>query len=106
MKNVLTCKVSDMKLKDCVMLISMCITEVAVNMKKFRVFGCWRGGILNVVVTFRSLVVTLHTTRFNIQQFCMVFTLLLMCCVCTSEKKNCLPYMTLTNSFFITGGES
>jgi hypothetical protein len=39
MKNVLTFKVSDMKLKDCVMLISMCMTEVAVNMKKFQVFG-------------------------------------------------------------------
>jgi len=33
----------DMKLKYCVMLIGMCITEVAVNVKKFRVFGCWGG---------------------------------------------------------------
>jgi len=50
--------------------------------------GLWmlEVGILNVVLTFSSLVVTLHTTRFNIQQFCMVFTLLL-CVVCVPQNK-------------------
>ena len=52
------------------------------------------GGILNVVLTVSSLVVTLCTTRFNIQQFCIVFTLRL-CVVCGPQNKH-LPYMTLT----------
>jgi hypothetical protein len=96
-----------MKLKDCVMLISMSMTEVAVNMKKFWVFGCWGGGgDLNVVLTSSSLMVTLHTTRINIQQFCIVFTLCL-CVVCDlrTNKQKRLPCMTLTKSFLITGGD-
>jgi hypothetical protein len=41
---------------------------------------------LNVILTFQSLAVTLHTTKFNIKKFYVVPTLRL-CVLCGSQNK-------------------
>jgi len=41
---------------------------------------------INTYLTFYSLLVTIRTTRFNTQKFCMLITLHL-CVLCGSQKK-------------------
>jgi hypothetical protein len=51
------------------------------------------------LLTFYSLAVTLHTTRFNIKKLYVVLTLRL-CVLCGSQnKQQLLPYKTLRDWF-------
>jgi hypothetical protein len=67
---------------------------------------CWRNRLTQMclyvshpVLTFQSLAVTLHTTRFNIKKFYVVPTLRL-CVLCGSQnKQQFLPYKTLRDRF-------
>ena len=58
------------------------------------------------VLTFKSLAITLRTTRFKIKKFCMLITLHL-CVLCGSQNTHkLLPYTALTDWFFYNrGGE-
>jgi hypothetical protein len=60
----------------------------------------WGGGgavhfLPNSTLTFQSLAVTLHTTRFNIKKFYMVPTLRLCVLYGSQNKQQLLPYKTL-----------
>jgi len=48
-------------------------------------------------LTFGSLALTLHTTRFNIQKFYMVLTLRLRALYGYHNKQRLLPYRILVN---------
>jgi hypothetical protein len=51
------------------------------------------------LLTFQSLAVTLHTTRFNIKKFCVVPTLRLCVLYRSQNKQQLLPYKTLRDWF-------
>jgi len=52
-----------------------------------------------------SRVVTIYTTRFNIQQFYVLLTPLYLCVLCGSQnKQRSFPYTTLTDWFFNRDG--
>jgi hypothetical protein len=51
------------------------------------------------ILTFKSLTVTLHMTRFNIKKFYVVPTLCLCVLYGSQNKQQLLPYKTLTDWF-------
>jgi hypothetical protein len=55
--------------------------------------------IHNIALTFYSLAVTLHTTRFNMKQFYVVPTLCLCVLYGSQNKQQLLPYKTLRDWF-------
>jgi hypothetical protein len=60
-------------------------------------------GFVNInwrmILTFSSLAVTLHTTRFNIKKFYVVPTLRLCVLYGSQNKQKLLPYKTLRDWF-------
>jgi hypothetical protein len=51
------------------------------------------------ILTFQSLAVTLHTTRFNIKKFYVVPTLRLCVLYGSQDKQQLLPYKILRDCF-------
>jgi hypothetical protein len=54
---------------------------------------------LGIILTFKSLAVTLHTTRFNTKKFYVLPTLRLCVLYGSQNKQQLLPYKTLRDWF-------
>jgi len=61
---------------------------------------------LHTFLTFRRLSISLRTTRFNIQEFCMVLTLCLRVLYGSHNKQRLLPYTVLLEWICVTEVES
>jgi hypothetical protein len=55
--------------------------------------------VYKVCLTFYSLAVSLRTSRFNVQKFCVVPTLRLCVLYGSQNKQQLLPYKTLRDWF-------